>query len=295
MSFEIVDTTLAASVASAATVNVSYPSGTDAGTYKGAIGHSISYQAAAGSTGAARLTAPQDFTLTFNASNITVTNGTGAGWPSGARLYLQLERPGAANIEGVKRAVAASMAYINLGAPVAASAAGLAASQTPAAAGNLTLAATVLDVPRNITETGVAATVAHTLTVTGTDEYGNRVVETITGAVGATTVAGKKAFKSISSIAVSGGTTGAITVGWGDVLGLPLFVQDSDFVFKEIQDDAAAAAGTFVAGDLTKPSATTGDVRGTYDPSAACNGAIVFRLAVAVPDPTNKGLTQYSV
>lgn len=294
MSFEIVDTTLAASVANAATVNVSYPSGTDAGTYKGAIGHKISYQAAVGATGASNLSSPQDFTLTFNAANITITNGTGATWPSGARLYLQLERPGASNIEGVKRATAASMAYINLGAPVAASAAGIAAAQLPAVAGNLVLAANVLDVPRNLTITGVLGTTAANFTVTGVDEYGRRMVETIAGPVGAATVAGKKTFKNITSIAVSAGTTANVSVGWGDVLGLPLFLQDSDFVFKEIQDDAVAAAGTFVAGDLTKPSATTGDVRGTYDPSAACDGAITFRLAVAVPDPTNKGLTQFA-
>ena len=286
--YQIVDTNLAAAVANAATVNVAYPPGTNAGTFKGAVGHQMML-------GGDLLTAPEKFTLAFNAANITVTNGSGATWPAGSRVYLQLEVVGnGVVINGVKRTVPATVGYINLGSPLAASAAGIAAAQTPAAAGNLVLAANALDVPRNITETGVAATIAHTLTVTGVDEYDKPMVETITGAVGATTVAGKKAFKSVSNIAVSGGTTGAITVGWGDVLGLPLFLQDSDFVLKEIQDDAAAVAGTFVNGDQAKPTATTGDVRGTYDPNAACNGAIAFRLAVAVPDPTYKGLSQFS-
>lgn len=287
MSYQIVDTNLAAAVANAATVAVAYPAGTNAGTFKGAVGHQMVL-------GTELLTSPEKFTLTFNAADITVTNGSGATWASGSRMYLQLEVVGEKGIAGVKRTIDTAVVYINLGAPLAASADGIAASQTPAAAGNLVLAANQLDVPRNLTETGVAATVAHNLTVTGVDEYGKVVVETITGAVGAVTVSGKKTFKTISKIAVSGATTGAITVGWGDVLGLPLFLQDADFALKEIQDDAVAAAGTFVNGDQAKATATTGDVRGTYDPSAACNGAITFRLAVAVPDPTYKGVSQFA-
>lgn len=287
MSFKIVETRLAAEVAAAATVNVAYPTGTNAGTFKGAVGHKMML-------GEVLLSSPADFTLAFGAANITVTNAYGSAWASGSRVWLELQIAGGADIPLVNKTSAATLALVNLGAPLAASAAGLAAAQTPAAAGDLVLAADSLDVPRNITETGVAATVAHTLTVTGVDEYDEAVVETITGAVGATTVSGKKAFKSITSIAVSGATTGAITVGWGDVLGLPVFLQEEAMVLKEIEDDAAAAAGTLLAGVVTEPSATTGDVRGTYDPSSACNGAKVFRLVATLADPTYKGLTQYA-
>lgn len=287
MSYLIVNTHLSAAVANDATATVSYPSGTDAGTFKGAVGHKMLL-------GENLLSSPADFTVSFGAANITITNKFGASWASGERMYLELQTAGQDAISGVKRSVSATVAYINLGAPDAASENGIAASQTPASAGNLVLSVDTLDVPRNIIETGVAATVAHTLTVTGLDEYGNKVVETITGAVGAVTVAGKKAFKRITSIAVSGATTGAITVGWGDVLGLPLFLQDSDFVLKEIAGDAAAAAGAFVNGDESEPSATTGDVRGTYDPAAPCDGTTAFRLVVAVPDPAYKGLAQFA-
>ena len=48
---------------------------------------------------------------------------------------------------------------------------------------------------------------------------------------------------------------------------------------------AAPTAGTIVAGVTTAggSTATTGDVRGTYDPNAACDGSKVFELILALP------------
>jgi hypothetical protein len=54
-----------------------------------------------------------------------------------------------------------------------------------------------------------------------------------------------------------------------------------------------ALDGTFVAGVQTTPTATTGDVRGTYDPSVACNGSLQFALLCALPDPTYRGVDNY--
>jgi hypothetical protein len=58
---------------------------------------------------------------------------------------------------------------------------------------------------------------------------------------------------------------------------------------------ASASAGTFVAGLSvnTISTATTADVRGTYDPSAACDGSKAFELLVNLSDPTFKGVPQY--
>lgn len=53
------------------------------------------------------------------------------------------------------------------------------------------------------------------------------------------------------------------------------------------------ASGTFVAGVQTAPTATTGDVRGTYDPEDACDGILAFSLLALVPDPTYKGVDNY--
>ncbi len=52
--------------------------------------------------------------------------------------------------------------------------------------------------------------------------------------------------------------------------------------------------GTFVAAVDTAATATTGDVRGTYDPTAACDGAKAFALLVTLPDPTDRGVPQYA-
>ena len=58
-----------------------------------------------------------------------------------------------------------------------------------------------LDVPRNIVvDSGGVDTAV--LTFTGTDEYGNTVVESIT-LNGTTAVAGKKAFKTVTGVSSS--------------------------------------------------------------------------------------------
>ncbi len=86
--------------------------------------------------------------------------------------------------------------------------------------------------------------------------------------------------------------TGA-TVGTGDVIGLPVFLPGTGYVLRELQDGAAATAGTIVAGVTTKATATTGDVRGTYDPNAACDGAKAFQLLTFLGDPGFKGVAQF--
>ena len=53
-------------------------------------------------------------------------------------------------------------------------------------------------------------------------------------------------------------------------------------------------AGTIVAGSNATPTATTGDVRGTYDPNAACNGSLDFKLVALVRSASYKGLAQYA-
>jgi len=89
------------------------------------------------------------------------------------------------------------------------------------------------------------------------------------------------------------GATG--TIGFGDVLGLPVFLPSAAFINAELQDGVAASAGTVVAGlsPATVSTATTADVRGTYDPNAACDGSKVFELLVNLSDPTHRGNPQY--
>jgi hypothetical protein len=78
------------------------------------------------------------------------------------------------------------------------------------------------------------------------------------------------------------------------VLGLPVALPQKGLVVGEMEDGAAPTAGTLVAAVRSTATATTGDVRGTYDPNSAANGSKVFSLVATLPDPSDKGVTQYA-
>ncbi len=177
---------------------------------------------------------------------------------------------------------------------------GLTAAQAVLAAGNLTLAAGtgvtttvdengttryVLDTPRNVTITSSAAgDTTQTATVYGYDVYGQPMSEAI-AFNGAATIQGKKAFKSVTRIAISAALAGNGSAGYGDVLGIPVRVTDAGYIISvKWAGVLAADAGTFVAAVITDPATTTtGDVRGTYVPSSATNGSRRLIMAIGVP------------
>jgi hypothetical protein len=161
--------------------------------------------------------------------------------------------------------------------PVALDADGICAQQTLAAAGNALIngalassGVVTLDVPRNVIVDAAGAATA-VLTVTGTDVYGVPMSEAIT-LNGTTAVAGKKAFKTITSVAASAAATDFF-VGTGDVFGLP-FRSDSRNYCLTAWNSAFVTTGTFVAAVTTDPATTTtGDVRGTYAVPDAADGS----------------------
>lgn len=133
-----------------------------------------------------------------------------------------------------------------------------------------------LDVPRNVIAAWTGTAV---LTVVGTDYYGQAQTE---NSASGTSFAGKKAFKTITSITVGANVTGA-TVGTGNVLGLPFRITSGGLLAMVF--DNAADAGTIVVADNTNPAtATTGDVRGTYAPAGTLNGAKFLSGMLKVAD-----------
>jgi hypothetical protein len=178
--------------------------------------------------------------------------------------------------------------------PVALDADGICAQQTLAAAGNalingaLASGGTVtLDVPRNVIVDAAGAATA-VLTVTGTDAYGIPMSEAIT-LNGTTAVAGKKAFKTITSIAASAAATDFF-VGTGDVFGLPIRANSRNYV-QTAWNGAFVTTGTFAAADATAATTTTGDVRGTFAPADAADATKRLTLWVFVlDDDTQTGL-----
>ncbi len=140
-----------------------------------------------------------------------------------------------------------------------------------------------LDVPRGVsTTTGAGSPTTRNVTISGFDVSGQPMSEVIaTGAVASTTVNGKKAFFQIRSITISGSPVVTVSVGATDVFGLPVRVTNAGYLARVGWNGALADdAGTFVAADTATATTTTGDVRGTYDPSNVADG--VKRLVVGV-------------
>lgn len=292
MPFTVAKTTLSAAVAQNGTFTVSYPAGTNSGTYVKAKGHKL------WSKGLQTLfDLNTGFTLSFGSSNITVTYKGVTPIPANTDVSLQLDiiGPNSRKIEQKSNLVRASVmtpVSINLGAPIAGAANNQITSQalTLASGGTTTFTGTlagVNDVPRNIV---AAWTNTAVLTVTGVDEYGNVMVES---SGSGTSFTGKKAFAKITKVAVSADVTG-LTVGTGNVFGLPIALLEAALVLGEAQDGAKPTAGTIVGADTAAASATTGDVRGTYTPNATPDASKAFQLFAYVEDPTDLGVPQFA-
>lgn len=183
--------------------------------------------------------------------------------------------------------------------PLVLQAAGLAAAQAVAGAGNLTLTAGTgvttsvvngttrytLDTPRCVSLVSAnAGDTTQTATVSGFDQYGQAMTATV-ALNGTNTVASTKAFKSVTQIAISAATAGNISAGYNDKLGLPVRLLDVGYITSVKWAGALAQdAGTAVAADVTSPAtAATTDVRGCYTPSSAANGSRRLVMTIAVP------------
>jgi hypothetical protein len=174
----------------------------------------------------------------------------------------------------------------------------IAASQTAAAAGALTLTAgtsvksvvtasgaTVLqlDCPRAITVNNTVGS-GRVYTVTGFDYYGQPMSEAISMGVAGTAVTGLKAFYQISSVTISNsGST--ITVGTSDVLGIPVRVTDLSYIVRvgNTNSLSGGGAGTGVVAATATATTTTGDVRGTFQPNSNSDGIKRLVMTIALP------------
>jgi hypothetical protein len=177
--------------------------------------------------------------------------------------------------------------------------AAIAASQTPAAAGALTLTAgagtqsvrrsdgvTVvqLDCPRAVSISLVVGGTARAYTVAGYDVYGQPMSEVITSVANATTPGLKAFFQVVSVTGAGGGSTTAVTVGTTDVLGCPVRILDLGYIIHAGYNNVLADnAGTAVAAVTATATTSTGDVRGTFTPASATNGLRRLVMSIALP------------
>ena len=158
---------------------------------------------------------------------------------------------------------------------------------------------------RAVSVTAASGATYATATVNGYDIYGYPMSEAITLTAGSA-VNGRKAFKYIKSVVLSGGTadtTHAYSVGTADVFGLPLRSDTFgdiivNYATSLVASTLVTAATGYLPADRTTPSATTADVRGTYaaTSSSGANKLIVRQSPQAYMAPYTTGLfgsTQY--
>lgn len=189
------------------------------------------------------------------------------------------------------------LAVVEFGAVDADDANGIAESQTVTGAGTAFVlngdlvsgGVATFDVPRNVV---AAWTNTAVITITGTDQYGETLVES---SASGTSHTGKKAFKTITSVTTSATITGA-TVGSGDVLGLPFYLADKG-KFISLSVDGLPEEPTVVAGVTTTATATTGDTRGTIAPATGPDGTAQMTVLMLRKTGTGKenffGVAQY--
>lgn len=246
----IVTGALAAALATNGTLTISYPDGTDAGEFINGAKHKlgVNYDI---------FTFPQDFTLSFGASSITLTYLGATTLPAGSPFRFELNGQGVAAYRDITTGSLLSKTYrmvpfmVNFGAPDILDADGISASQSVTGVGTAFLlngailgtygAATrmILDCPRNVVAAWTGAAV---ITITGKDVYGNTMKEV---SASGTSHTGKKAFKEITSITTSASITGA-TVGTADVLGFPVAIPTSANILDILKNGVAIGkpAGT---------------------------------------------------
>lgn len=158
-------------------------------------------------------------------------------------------------------------------------------------AGSLKLWDPTKALSRNVRITSVGNDSSGTFTVVGYDLYGYRMTETITGA-NAGIASGAKAFKYIASVTPGGTMSGSnVSVGTGDVFGLPIR-SDTFGTVRIFWNSAAITASTgYVAAVTTDPAtATTGDVRGTYAVQSSSDASKRLQIYVS-PSVANAVLT----
>ena len=122
-------------------------------------------------------------------------------------------------------------------------------------------------------------------TVSGYDIYGQAMSEVIASSTSASTaVNGKKAFYQISGITVAAPNGNSIAFGTTDILGSPVRILDNAYIVHAGYNNTLADnAGNATAAATATATTTTGDVRGTFAPSGATDGAKRLVMTIALP------------
>jgi hypothetical protein len=298
--FDVVRVALGSAVAQGGTIVFPFPAGACDGSYAN-FGHSMFAE------GLQKFFSQDDggISVAFT-TEVTVTYKGATSIPANTVVMVQLNRRGSDRAGAVlpETVVPYTPYLLELGVPTTIDVDRVCAAQNRIGAGDLVINGSgavagkcVLDTPRClIVDSGGADDAV--ITIYGYDVYGQPMAEAIT-ANGTTAVAGKKAFKVVTRVHASKTVANGLFIGDSKILGLPVFLPADTataVVLGDFEDTTfdTSLDGTLVAGVQTKPTATTGDVRGTYDVGFTPDGATRSALLVYLTDPTYKGVTQYA-
>lgn len=262
------------------------------------------------------LTAPEDFTIAFATTVATITNRTGAAFLTGQTATLYPDTDG--NIVNVfdnggdnqvilLTTCPVQLMKIDIGQPIVADVDAIVDAVTADVDGVLAIETNTagltftMDTPvgRNITGDSSSASDDTTLAirVVGQDTDFQPQTEEI-AMNGTTAVAGVKAFSSVESVTfftVATGavaaSTGAIDVGFGDIFGLPIRLNNEVHqIEREFIDNTIVTTGTFVVGSLVPETNTSPDKRGTFLPATAADSSNTYTIYMWMVDVNDGGL-----
>lgn len=151
-----------------------------------------------------------------------------------------------------------------------------------------------LGVQRAVTLSGAqTSAVAVDVTITGLDDYKVPLTQTVSSPVSTAIVTTTKTFRYIpvvGGVTTAGNTVGTVSVGTGDVFGLPYVVNNWGDLNVTWNSVVATASTGFVAAVTTSPAtAYTGDVRGTYAvQTTASNSSRVLCAWIYILDPNTR-------
>lgn len=140
---------------------------------------------------------------------------------------------------------------------------------------------------RCVSITGVVSGTGGAFLVKGYDLYNQAMSETITVGAGAVSQFGQKAFKYIASITPQFSDAHTYSAGWGDTFGFNMRSDLWEHTDVHWGGKMPVISTGFLKADTAAPTATTGDVRGTFQLSTNGNGSAA---AAPVAAATNGAL-----
>lgn len=143
-----------------------------------------------------------------------------------------------------------------------------------------------LGVARSVTASGASSgTTAVDISVTGLDTYLQPMSQTFSGPTASALTQTTKTFRYVRAVAASGNTVSGVSIGTGDVYGMPYRVDAFGYVVFNWNNTVITAATGFTAASAATATLYTGDVRGAYTVQSASDGTKRLTAFIFVKNP----------